>query len=262
MNDLEQLAVLDPMRDYEPSPSRRARATAALEKVFHEPAPAPSRRFSFGDAAPARRSARRFVLSGAVVGLAAAVAVAGMIVLPGEHGDKAYAWTAKPQALAGADALPEAQRCAAGWGADWATPPTAADILLAERRGRATLALVRKDGTGLTACFVLDPAEGAAGGDLLDTATPQPVNGRARIETMGATEGKEGWYSDVIGRAGADVTKLEIELPDGTNVQASVRNGWWVAWWPGHEGGKADGVRVVVHTSSGSKSFLPSELGV
>lgn len=48
---------------------------------------------------------------------------------------------------------------------------------------------------------------------------------------MAATEGSGGWYSATIGRAGADVTKVEIELPDGTKIGAGLRD----SWWPGRD---------------------------
>lgn len=201
------------------------------------------------------------MFGGVAVAAAAAVAVAAVQLVPNGNGNRAYAsWTATPKAVAVADVLPQAKQCATGWGADWETPPTAADIVLAERRGDATLVLVKMDSTALTSCFVLDPAEGAAGADLLDTASPAPAAGRVRTVSMGAVEGSEGWYSSVIGRAGAGVEKVEIELPDGTEVRASLRDGWWAAWWPGHEGGEADGVRIVVHADGKSRDYRPSQL--
>ncbi|MBM2622897.1 hypothetical protein JIG36_46095 [Actinoplanes sp. LDG1-06] len=250
MNDLEQLSTLDPMRDFEPGAERRGRATAALERTFREPGPTRQN--------IARRNIGWRLALGGV--MAVALGTIGAVTLTGDEPDRAYAsWTATPNAVSAADALPQARQCAEGW-TDGGPPPTAADILLAERRGDATLVLVRKDGTGLTSCFVLDPEQGAAGADLLDTTAPAPAPGRVRNESSGATEGGEGWYSSMIGRAGAGVEKVEIELPDGTEVRASLRDGWWAAWWPGHEGGVADGVRIVVHTAGGSDSFLPSEV--
>jgi hypothetical protein len=35
------------------------------------------------------------------------------------------------------------------------------------------------------------------------------------------------------GRTGAGVTGVTIELSDGSSVQATVENGWYMAWWPG-----------------------------
>ncbi|MEV4345008.1 hypothetical protein AB0J83_11075 [Actinoplanes sp. NPDC049596] len=231
ITDLDQLRSLDPARDYEPTPERRARATAALDQMFHRPRPA-GRRLAFGAAALAA---------------AAAVAFAAVQLMPTGHGNRAYAsWTPTPRAAAGAEVLPQALQCAAGW-TDWKTPPTAADVVLAEKRGDTSLLLISKDGTDLTSCLILDPAQGPAGAELLDRSAPPPAADQVSTQTMSATEGTHGWYSAVVGRAGADVTRVEIKLPDGTVVRATVKNGWWAAWWPGHEGGEADAVRVVTH---------------
>ena len=37
----------------------------------------------------------------------------------------------------------------------------------------------------------------------------------------------------VDGRTGAGVTAVTIERSDGSSVQATVTNGWYLAWWPG-----------------------------
>jgi hypothetical protein len=37
----------------------------------------------------------------------------------------------------------------------------------------------------------------------------------------------------VNGRTGAGVTAVTIERSDGSSVQATVANGWYLAWWPG-----------------------------
>jgi len=37
----------------------------------------------------------------------------------------------------------------------------------------------------------------------------------------------------IAGRAGTDVSAVTIALADGTDVQATVSNGWFAAWWPG-----------------------------
>ncbi|GAA1636627.1 hypothetical protein [Actinoplanes couchii] len=249
-SDLDRLASLDTMRDFEPDPDRRARATAGLDRMFRTPTRVP--------AAPWRPVAWRLALGGVAAGV---VGAGIMLFAPGDHSDRAYAsWTAKPDTVTGADVLPQAEQCAAGWGPDWATPPTAADVLLAEQRGDATLILVEKDRTGLVGCISLGPGPAASGADLIDTTAPAPEPGRVRIETMGATEGPQGWYSSVIGRSAPDVTKVEIKLPDGTEVHASTRNGWWTAWWPGNEGGKADAVTITTHAGDGSHTYRPSDL--
>jgi hypothetical protein len=46
-------------------------------------------------------------------------------------------------------------------------------------------------------------------------------------------------YSFAEGHTGAGVSAVTLVLDDGTRVQASVANGWFVAWWPGPHAVKA-----------------------
>ena len=36
------------------------------------------------------------------------------------------------------------------------------------------------------------------------------------------------------GLAGDDVSAVEFQFADGSTVDATVQNGWYFAWWPGH----------------------------
>ena len=44
-------------------------------------------------------------------------------------------------------------------------------------------------------------------------------------------------WSNIVGLVGPGVTGVEGRLDNGRVVQASVKAGWWAAWWPGPEGG-------------------------
>jgi hypothetical protein len=55
-------------------------------------------------------------------------------------------------------------------------------------------------------------------------------------------------YSFVEGRAGAGVTAAALVLSDGSKVQATIQNGWLVAWWPG----SAQLVSAQVTTATGT----------
>jgi hypothetical protein len=56
------------------------------------------------------------------------------------------------------------------------------------------------------------------------------------------------------------VTRVDLALDNGQVVQASVKSGWWAAWWPGPEGGEVDRLTVIVHNAGGTASFHPSQL--
>jgi hypothetical protein len=55
-------------------------------------------------------------------------------------------------------------------------------------------------------------------------------------------------YSFVEGRAGSGVTAATLVLDDGTRVQATLQNGWFVAWWPGDHSARS----ALVTTSAGT----------
>ncbi len=48
-----------------------------------------------------------------------------------------------------------------------------------------------------------------------------------------------GAYSWADGRTGDGVSAITLALDDGTSVQATVANGWFVAWWPGAQSVKS-----------------------
>jgi hypothetical protein len=55
-------------------------------------------------------------------------------------------------------------------------------------------------------------------------------------------------YTVVEGRVALDVTDVGLALNDGTNVEATTANGWFVAWWPSD----ADVTAATITSSSGS----------
>jgi hypothetical protein len=46
--------------------------------------------------------------------------------------------------------------------------------------------------------------------------------------------GSSGQEEDVHGLAGSDISAVTFEFADGSTVDATVQNGWYFAWWPGH----------------------------
>jgi hypothetical protein len=56
----------------------------------------------------------------------------------------------------------------------------------------------------------------------------------SRVFRRSATQiGSGHAYTTVIAQAGGGVTAADLTLDDGTEVTATVENGWAVAWWPG-----------------------------
>jgi hypothetical protein len=249
MNDLDRLAVLDPARDREPSPMEWARSQAFLERVIEGTAES-----------TARPPLRRWLFAGAAAtALGAVAAVAVPALLPGATEQAVASWTAQPTARTGEEVLPQAKACAANGVAGERTA-TASDVLLAEQRGKATL-LIQRKGPTLVECLMVGDDDRAASMALIDEAEiVVPPAGTVDLETMGSYGGGDSQWSDMIGLAGPDVTGVEVRLDNGTVVRASVKNGWWAAWWPGPEGGEVDTLSVIVHAGDKTTTHRPSEM--
>jgi len=59
-----------------------------------------------------------------------------------------------------------------------------------------------------------------------------------------------GAYSWADGRTGDGVSAVTLTLGDGTTVQATVANGWFVAWWPSSQSVKSAAVTTPSGTST------------
>jgi hypothetical protein len=60
--------------------------------------------------------------------------------------------------------------------------------------------------------------------------------GRVLLSSSHRTDRGGSAFSLADGRTGPGVSGVILSLDDGTNVQATVGGGWFVAWWPsGHE---------------------------
>lgn len=87
----------------------------------------------------------------------------------------------------------------------------------------------------------------------------------ALLAEINATLSGPGSMSAALGTVGDDVTGVTFILKDGDHVQATVKNGWYVAWWPGAAiPGGGDSERVAVTTTSGTRTAAlppPTRLG-
>jgi hypothetical protein len=67
-------------------------------------------------------------------------------------------------------------------------------------------------------------------------------------------------YTFVEGRASAGVTAATLVLSDGSHIQATVQNGWLVAWWPG--GAQLTSAQLSTGTGTTTQTFdarLPAD---
>jgi hypothetical protein len=67
-------------------------------------------------------------------------------------------------------------------------------------------------------------------GQALDSGTPAVGSVQVSTEHLVTSGGQP--YSAADGRIGADVSAVTLVLADGSQVQATVTNGWFAGWWP------------------------------
>ncbi|BAL93160.1 hypothetical protein AMIS_79400 [Actinoplanes missouriensis 431] len=252
MNDLNRLAVLDPARGTEPTEMQWARSRAAVERIMS----------GQGSGAVRRSPARRWITIGAVAvaaGLAAVVAVP--ILVPGAAEKAVASWTAMPTSRTGDQVMTQAEICGSGEVGGSSATVRPSDVILAEQRGDATLLIMRKTSGDVVECLIVGKDQVASMGLTAGKPLPAPPAGTVNLETMSSAGEGDGMWSNVVGLAAPDVTAVEIRLDNGRTFQASVRGGWWGAWWPGPEGGEGtDTFTIIVHSGAGTTEHRPSEL--
>lgn len=233
------------LRDLDPAPAtaltdaelERADATFAriLATPFHDQATKESDR-------PRRH--RILVL----VGLVGAAGAAIPTLLLG--GSSAFAsWTPKPEPLTAEAATEAASTCRAALD----VPDQGERVVSAERRGEWTYVLIagpKAEGACLMPDELLgrqNPADHKKEG-FFGTYDREPVKAPIlapdRIVETESMEGSvptrgfwpfstdHGRFSWVQGYVGSDVTGVTVHLPAGPDVEASLANGRFAAWWP------------------------------
>ena len=230
-------------------------------------------------AAPQRRRvSRRLALSG--VGALAAVGAATVAVLvafAGAGASNAFAgWTATPTTPASGQTTSALVQCtsrlASSGGGQSGVPAGGWQPVLTDTRGPFTAMILQS--AGATATCLTGPSFTTTEANAAQDGASQHVlsNGSARagappaVSIMGLGGSSSGPidqasqsqlttsggqpYTFVQGQVGVDVTGVTLSLSDGSNVQATVADGSFVAWWPG----RADTTSAHVTSSSGVRT--------
>ncbi|MFN8622186.1 MAG: hypothetical protein U0869_15755 [Chloroflexota bacterium] len=173
---------------------------------------------------------------------ALAMGSAGCALLPVDLGSAAAGWKEAPT-----QPDPEMADAAQRFCLDAHGFAPAAAIEIQDQRGPDGAAFLWRDGKHEAECFVYRTADGVLqatgwgewswGGRpldfLADTSSPIP--------------GGPSWAS---GPTGPGAVTVDIALPDGTTVSASVADGYYIAWWPG----SADWVSIVARDADGNQT--------
>jgi hypothetical protein len=175
----------------------------------------------------------------ALAGAAAAAVTAATLAVPGLGGDgEAYAsWTATPAPMAAGDTTALGRDCmrelAASFGDRYPeTDLTSARKVLGERRGKYGYLAVATPGWSAT-CF-RDAAGAVHSGSIMESPVSDAKLGRRGVELQGwgQLETGEGYARLMSGHLGSDVAGVDVTIPDGTTVRATVEDRYFVAWYP------------------------------
>jgi len=181
---------------------------------------------------PRTRRLRPPVAIGALATAAGTAGAVAVVISLSAGASNAFAgWTPTPTRPA-----PD-QLAAASADCQTQSPVAGLPLKLADTRGPFTFA-VYADANSSATCI-----KGPTFTSVSSNTTSAPIDvpaGHIFLSSSHATN-SGGAYSFADGRTGAGVNAVTLVLDDGTNVQATVANGWFVAWWPGvHDVKSAD----------------------
>ena len=188
-----------------------------------------------------RRRRRRLLAPLGLVGAAVPALLLGT-------GSAFGSWTPTPEPLTGVGAAKAATTCRSVL----QVPDQGERVVIAERRGGWTYVLFagpNSEGACLMPEGLVDQQDPAAHrtegfmGHYDSDPREAPTPARGRITGYGGagsvpTNGlwhfgdDEEWVSYVDGYVGSDVSGVTVHTPIGTDVEASVANGRFAAWWP------------------------------
>lgn len=270
----------------------RRRAEALLDRIISTPSGAEDGRTGGVRQRSASGGRRRRLRARWLIPAAAAAAVVTVIAVNGGGQTPAYAsWTPKPGRVASPVLAKTADACRASM-ADWEKqgPQTGPDrqvvradtakVVVAEQRGDYVFVSMVSDSGAEIACLAKAGRPDqimSAGGSSPSATTPAPAPVAAdNVEQrgVGLSSADEGTFGMTSGRVGRDVRGVTI-VTGGTEVEATVANGWFSAWWPAASGfvgsagvpdvtyrlTLADGSRRDASPDPGQKKPGPAEIG-
>ena len=169
---------------------------------------------------PRRRRIRKLPAIGALGATGIAAVVAAIVTLGSSAAPAFAGWQPTPTSPAPGQLAQAAQAC----GQDLGSP------VLTDSRGPYT-ASIYADATTSDVCL---SGNGVSISSRSTSVAPASVAaGQIQRDGGGTRDSAGNALTLVDGRTGAGVTAVTIDRSDGSSVQATVANGWYVAWWPG-----------------------------
>ena len=176
------------------------------------------------DYKPRVRRLRPPVAIGAVASAAGAAGAVAVVISLSAGASNAFAgWTPTPTAPS------PGQLAAANVNCQSQSPVAGLPLKLNDTRGPFTFSIYANDSASVTC--IEGPSFTAAAGSQSSAPIDVPA-GHIFLSSSHAAYRGGAAYSFADGRAGDGVTGVTLTLDDGSAVQATVANGWYVAWWP------------------------------
>jgi hypothetical protein len=195
---------------------------------------------------PRTRRVKPPLAIGALASAAGAAGAVAVVVSLTAGASSAFAgWTAKPTPPAPGQLSAARASCKASQ-----SPIAGLPLKLTDTRGPYTFS-VYADSTSSAAC-INGPSFNAVTGSVASSAVDVPAD-QVLLSTSHQTDRSGDGFSFADGRTGPGVSGVTLTLDDGTNVQATVGGGWFVAWWPG--GHRIKSAELTTPTGSVTQTF-------
>jgi hypothetical protein len=196
------------------------------------------------------RLARPRIAAAGATGAAGAGAIT--VALLGAGASSAFAgWTSTPSTASSAQIAAAQAACGARLASRPAPPPGAPKIdtpaltpVIEDQRGPFTILI--SAGPDAVGTCITGPEFTSVSGSAGPGVSTVPA-GQIELSSMHSTDRGGDAFTIVDGHVGAGVTGATLTLADGSQVVATVENGWFTAWWPGSQ----DAASAAVSTGSG-----------
>ncbi len=176
------------------------------------------------------------VAIGALAAGAGAAGLATALVSLGASASNAFAgWTPSPTRASSSQVADAVSECRARLAGAPIQSVSGLPVALTDTRGPFTFTIFA-DQEASAACISGPGLTSISGSRASSDVTPPP--GKVTLaESHTSRDGQA--YSFAEGRVGAGVTSATLELDNGSRVETTIGNGWFVAWWPGSAGMKS-----------------------